>query len=392
MLALGSTGAQAADSATEALTTGKVSFNARARYEHAAQDGLRDSNALTLRPRLGYTTAAWQGLQAMVEFENVTAIDGDAYNQAGINPGGAGRAVIADPESSEVNQAWLSYKSDKFLLKAGRQRLVYDNARFVGDVAWRQNMQTFDAVSLTTNPTDALTVNYAWLSQINRVFGEKSTQGRWDSNSHLLNAAFKAAPGITVTGYAYLLDFENSLPNSSATYGVSVVGARTLDKDSGARLSWRAEYAHQTDYADQPLDYSADYYVVELGYAQKKFNLGTGWEVLGSDDGLKGFATPLATLHAFNGWADLFLGTPAAGLENLYAWVGGTLPGAIGARLAYHEFKAERGSLDYGTEWNVQFTKAIDKNWSVLLKAADFRRDQAFADVTKIWAQVDFAF
>ena len=43
--------------------------------------------------------------------------------------------------------------------------------------------------------------------------------------------------------------------------------------------------------------------------------------MLGSDGGVAAFQTPLATLHAFNGWADLFLTTPARGLRAWWASV-----------------------------------------------------------------------
>ena len=37
-----------------------------------------------------------------------------------------------------------------------------------------------------------------------------------------------------------------------------------------------------------------------------------------ASDNSQGFRTPLATLHAFNGWADLFLDTPPDGLSDIY--------------------------------------------------------------------------
>ena len=33
-------------------------------------------------------------------------------------------------------------------------------------------------------------------------------------------------------------------------------------------------------------------------------------------NGARGFSTPLATLHAFQGWADVFLNTPADGVDD----------------------------------------------------------------------------
>ncbi|MFM9081449.1 MAG: hypothetical protein ACKOTE_15195, partial [Opitutaceae bacterium] len=123
----------------EAVAAGRFSVNARLRYEGVTQAGRRDANALTLRTRLGYTTAAFRGWRAMAELENITAADGDAYSQSGLNAGGAGRAVVGDPETTELNQAFLSYQRGETIVSAGRQRLVLDNARFVGEGAWRQN-------------------------------------------------------------------------------------------------------------------------------------------------------------------------------------------------------------------------------------------------------------
>ena len=42
----------------------------------------------------------------------------------------------------------------------------------------------------------------------------------------------------------------------------------------------------------------------------------SGYELLGSDGVTVAFSTPLATLHAFEGWADKFLATPAAGITD----------------------------------------------------------------------------
>jgi hypothetical protein len=170
---------------SEAFAQGKVSLNVRARYEGVEQTGLKDADALTLRTRLGFTTAALNGLKASVEFENITSPDGDRYSQAGLNPGGAGRAVVADPEGSEVNQAWLAYTSGKTTATLGRQRLALDNFRFVGDVGWRQNAQTFDGFVVQDKTLDKTTLTYGYLSRINRIFGDRHALGNWDSDSHV---------------------------------------------------------------------------------------------------------------------------------------------------------------------------------------------------------------
>jgi hypothetical protein len=378
----------AAESFGDALTQGKASVNLRARYEAVEQTGLKDADALTLRTRVGYTTAPFQGLKAMVEFENIASPDGDAYSQAGLNPGGAGRAVVADPEGSEVNQAWLAYTSGQTTATAGRQRLVLDNVRFVGDVGWRQNAQTFDGFVLSDKTLAKTTLTYAWLGRINRVFGDDHAQGNWDSDSHILNASYAGLKAGTLTAYAYLLDFDNAAAQSCATYGASFAGAAPVS--AALKLTYRLEAATQGDYGSSALSYTTDYYALELGLAGKPGALAIGYEKLGSDGGVS-FRTPLATLHAFNGWADMFLATPANGIEDTYIKAAATLPGDISFLAFYHKFTAARLGADYGTELDLQLTRKFGKFVTGTIKYAGFDRDStAFADVDKFWVMAEF--
>jgi hypothetical protein len=214
-------------SLAEALAQGKVSLQLRARFEGVDQTGLRDAEAVTLRTRLGFTSAAWSGWSGSVEAESIAALDGDRYSQAGLNPGGAGRAVVADPTSTEINQAFLrGIFPASTVATLGRQRLVLDNARFIGDVGWRQNQQTFDAFTLQTQALPKTTLTYAYLHRIHRVFGDRHPQGNWKSASHVVHGARTGLPaGGTLAVYAYLLDFDNAAANACATYGLSYTGS-----------------------------------------------------------------------------------------------------------------------------------------------------------------------
>src|SRR5690606_11968653 len=117
-------------------------------------------------------------------------------------------------------------------------------------------------------------------------------------------------------------------------------------------LNWIASYATQSDYADNPNRFSANYYLLEGGATFGRFGLRAGYEVLGGDSRPnRAFQTPLATLHAFNGWADKFLTTPAGGIEDLY--VGGSASvGPVALQLVWHDYQAEAIDMDYGSEWN----------------------------------------
>ncbi len=369
----------------------RLSLSARLRYEDVHQTGFADATAFTLRTRLGVSPEPWHGWSALLEGENILPLGGDRYSQAGLNPGGAGRAVVADPTGTEINQAWLAFKRGGTTVTAGRQRLVLDNARFVGDVGWRQNMQTFDAMVVQDRTLDDTVLTYAWLDRINRVFGNRHPQGSWESDSHLLNASCAGLEGGTLTGYAYLLDFGSAAAaQSCATYGASFAGGVKLPR--GLRLGYRAEAAWQTDHSASPLDYSARYYVVEAGVSSAAAGLAAGHEVLGAGDGV-GFKTPLATLHAFNGWADLFLTTPAAGLHDTYLKGTANLPGGLSLLVSQHWFGTDRAGADPGREFNLQAARKFGPHVGALLKYANFRRDSAaFPNVQKVWAQIELVY
>ena len=383
----------------EAFTKGKFNINVRARYEYVDQDGLpKDANAATIRTRFGFTTAPVHGFQGMIEAENITAADDGCYDAAGTSGQAGIRPVVADPETTEINQAWLSYSyTNQVAVKAGRQRLVLDNQRFIGDVGWRQNQQTFDSVFGSYTPCKDFSLSYGYLWEVNRVFGDVSglPAGNTDfeSDSHLVNATFSGCKYGKLVGYAYLLDLENDagFNNSCATYGLSFAGSAPVSEK--VKLEYRAEFAIQTDYADSTQDYETEYYNLELGANVKPFVVGAGYEVLGSDNNV-GFKTPLATGHAFNGWADVFLATPARGLQDLYAFAQVTLPAEIPLRAVYHKFDSDAGSDDYGSEIDLIASKKFGKHWSALLKYAYYMGEDApyTADVQKFWAQVEFNF
>ena len=380
-----------ADSLETALARGKFSLNERLRWEYADQSNLRASNAFTLRSRFGFTTAPVAGFQGMVEGENIAVLnDSNDYNASGTNAGGAGRTVVADPAVTDLNQAWLSYTLADTTLKAGRQRIVLDNHRFVGDSGWRQNAQTFDAATLVTKPASTVTAFYGYVSRVSRVYGNKSPQPDFNSDSHLVNVAYAGSSYGTLTGYAYLLGFKNSPANSANTFGASFVGAAPVTKEF--KVTYRAEAATQHDARNNPLGYSARYYVAELGGAVAPFDFGAGYEVLGSDHGRKGFATPLATLHAFNGWADLFVNTPPRGLRDSYGSVGVALPGGFPLKVVDHSFRSDVAAQSYGNEWDAQLAHKVGKAWTFIAKYARYDGRTPFFDTERIWVQTEYNF
>ncbi len=384
----------------EAFTEGKLSANARVRYEFVEQDTLQNADSLTARLRLGYTTREYQGFQAMLEGEAVSQLAGDAYDGTGSFPLPPA-ATIADPEHYEINQAWLAYRYDTLRATLGRQRVVLDNARFVGDVGWRQNQQTFDAVLLQDKSFKHTTLTYAYLDRINRVFDDSAPQYDWASDSHLVHASFAGLPFGTLAAYGYLLDFDETnqgaFNNSSQTYGASFSGSRPVTEDWKAL--YRLEYATQSDHGSSALDYRANYYAAELGASCQGHSLSFNYEVLGSDESRvgTGFKTPLATLHSHNGWADKFLATPDAGLEDINLKAVAKLPADLTLLARYHWFSAEDVSVRYGTELDLQLTYQYDSRLSFSAKTAFYEASSSFLgpisqDTDKYWLQAEFVY
>lgn len=374
-----------------AVARGDASGSFYLRYEAVDEDNaLENAEALTLRSALKYTTATLNGFTGVIELEDVRIVGVGDYSApvSGYNPGRY--SVIADAETTELNQSYLQYVSGGFTTRLGRQDIRYDNQRFIGAVPWRQDYQSFDALTLEykKDAAQTYTLDYHYLTQRERIFAQDADI---DSKDHLFHGVVTTPIG-SLTGYAYLLEEDIALDNSLDTYGVRLAGTRNV---GGFDATYLAEYATQ-DSERGLAEFDADYYVVEGGVTVKGVALKLGLESLGSDNGAYGFATPLATLHAFQGWADQFLATPVEGIEDAYLNIAGPLAGGT-LTFVYHDFSAERSTVtvdDLGDEFNVQWVRPIKNNYQYGIKYADYRQGDLLAKVDKqvfwTWIQMTF--
>lgn len=377
-----------ADSISEAIDGGDVALNLRYRYENVDQDGKpEDADASTLRSRITLKSGVAEGFMGLVEVDNVSYIGNDNFNNT--ENGKTNYPVVADPDYTEVNQAFISYAfDDKNKATLGRQRINHSGQRFLGGVGWRQNEQTFDAASISLAPLKSLTVNYSYIWDVNRIFGPEGADADFEGDSHALIATYKIADGHTLSGFSYLLDLEEAPALSSSTYGLEYKGG--FNVSDGVSLGVNLSYAEQSDYKDSPLDYDAGYYFAELAIKTQPVTVALGYEVLESDNGI-GFKTPLATLHKFQGFADKFLVTPAGGIEDTYLKVATKIAG-VKLIAFYHDFEAETGGMDYGSEFDFIAAYKFSKNYSVLFKYAAYEADDFSTDTDKAWLMVTATF
>jgi len=387
--------AEQAANLVEAFTKGTPDIAFRYRYGHIDDAGFaQNSKASTLRTMIGYRTKEFHYTSGYIQFRNVTVIGKERYNDT-LN-GQVTRPPEADPEATEVDQAYVKFNGiPDTSITVGRRKLKLGNQRFISDLGWRQNNRSFDGAVIENWSLPDTKLTYAYAYNVNRAFTDKSPNGNFDSgtNVHLFNAVYKGLPYMRLEGYSYLLDLEGTVappPHafSSATFGANIKGSHKFS--DGLKLHYTGEYAHQVDYADNPRDYSLDYYRIEGGLKAYGFGLSAGLEVFDSD-GVGSFAAPLGLLHAFGGWADKFLPAPATGMEDYYLKasykVKGTNTPLDGTKLMvhYHDFKAENGGAHYGDEWDAGIVKPFGPHYMVALHYANYNAKAFSTDAEKVW-------
>ncbi len=357
----------------------KPTIDIRARYEFADVDGLDQSHALTFRERLGLKTKEWNGFSAFIEGEFSQAVVDDYNSGAGptAEPFDAANSPILDPETNELNQGYVQYSGFDTVAKVGRQRIIYDNAAFIGNVGWRQNEQTYDAISFVNKSIDGLTVNYAYLNQVNRIFGSDADSAIGflpgfanvqyvGADAHLLNASYKVNDGLTIGSYAYIMNFEDLGAWDNNTFGASVkatlagfdlYGEVAFQEKAGLLGEGETWYTHTT--ASKKL-------------GSQVFTL--GFESLGA-----GFKTPLATVHAFNGFADATDGARISGAHNGLTdlYLSHTTPLFAGIKWTnvIHGLGDNDASSGYGWAFDSVLTKKFDENFTAIAKFGHFESE-----------------
>ncbi|WP_169577661.1 alginate export family protein [Sinimarinibacterium sp. CAU 1509] len=359
------------------LHGGTTQLDLRLRYESVEQDNLdKEANALTLRTRLGYSTRAVADVTAFVEFEHTAALVDDYA------PETAGRPVVADPEGSELNRYGVQYAvTPEILLSAGRQRLIYDNARWIGNVGWRQNEQTFDGVFLHAGMFKTVTIDAAYLSTVNTI-----TLSNVEVRAELLRVHWAIDPKIGLSAYGYWIDNEDPAAADLDTFGLRATGKVGLAP--ATQLRYSAEMAEQRAVRGSDR-FDTRYGLAELALERNPLALKLGYELLGSDAGDFALQTPLGTRHAFQGWADVFLKTPDAGLRDAYVAVDAKLPWCgIGA--AYHQFRSDESHDDLGRELDARISVSLPYDVQGQIKLARYRANDYGVDTDKLWLQIEY--
>ena len=365
-----------------------TAIDARLRYELVDDDAVpSDANAVTLRTRLSFSASRKRFGSGHFEFEDVRPVGHDRFNSTA--NGKTNFAVVADPEATEVNRAWWRYTTGHAIaIKLGRQLVNRDRGRILGHVGWRQNQQTFDA--LTAERGDGRFRFWSgYLTRANRIFGDEhpnSVLRQFELDAWAGEGTAHLGPG-TATVIVQYLEFENDPMRSHRNLGLRWVGTHRMENDH--RIEYRAQWIDQDSHANGASTNEADYFAAEAGFETKRWGVGANVEQL-SGDGIYGFQRPLATLHAYNGWADRFLSTPSDGLVDYFIDGRLALKGCV-LSAQYHRFDADNGSLHYGDELGLAVSHKFADRFDVMLKYAGHQAGDVGSDVHKLWLSVRLA-
>ena len=417
-----------ADSWLDTIKEGKSLSSVRARYERVEQEGfqsaaatapkLDDAYAFTTRTLIGWQTAPFKNFSFGAQITDVHEFNDDfndrrdnlpEHNNGTASSNAFKRQFpnIVDPGFTDINQLfvdWTGIKNTK--LRLGRQIVNLDNVRFVGDIAFRQNTQVFDGISVVNKSIPDTEIFASHFTKVRQV----NTKLR-DGNISLLNVKYRWLPTESLTGYAYLVGVENLSQNNgvptaigTAAQGGNGLGASddlvktaTTDASSktfGVRLdgvhvfnpTWKglytAEYAKQDDYQGGSPLIDAHYFKLGGGVGYDVWSVRIDHEKLSSNNGKYAFQTPLGTNHLFQGWADHFLATPRQGIEDTFITFAGSIEKAK-LFADYHVFKSDKDFQSigkqgdkYGTEFDASVLYPFTDNmWGKIEYAKFFESD-----------------
>ena len=378
--------------------TDRIQFfgESRLRLETADEQNLDDNAvALTQLLRPGFEFEISSKFTVLVEAEALFAIVDDFDDGTGNQPG---RPLVIDPNGLELNRAQLRYAfTPQTFVTLGRQKIAIDDQRFLGPAAFRQNDQTFDGVHFSSRIFGPTTLQAGYFNRVNRVQGADNPIGRFRGDSYYFNANIPTPVG-RVGVFHYAFDLGTAGPTlqdnvfSNQTTGFRLDGRYHRDEYG---IDWEASYARQTDFADNPADYSADYWLLGAQAYAGPARLSVRFESLGAAEE-QSFQTPLGTLHRFQGAADIFLVTPAEGLEDLEVrgrWSFGRRGPFtnISTALYYHRFEPESGGPSFGDEIDFDVTATFGR-FALAFTAAHYDANTFATDTRRFFLSLTHRF
>ncbi|OKL41497.1 alginate export family protein [Pontibacter flavimaris] len=266
---------------------------------------------------------------------------------------GADQSTISNLEGGKLflHQAWgevilsdsSSIKVDHLSIKAGRQEIMYDDSRLLGNLDWLQQARRHDAVVLKFS-------HKGWVADAGFAFNQnhgKDTPGK-SGNIYQSIPAVPVAPGTNGIGMQYksmqygyvartgsfgklsMLVFKDDFQKTETVEGtttfkegvnsrVTIGGALFANLSGNLSLNAAAYYQGNNDRLGHSLD--AYNLTMDAAYTSGKFTINPGFDFLSGNNTSKQskvnhrFDPLYGTPHKFWGFLDYFYVADAFGME-----------------------------------------------------------------------------
>lgn len=258
-----------------------------------------------------------------------------------------------------LHQAWMEYGiGSYFALKAGRQELVYDDARLLGNVDWVQQGRSHDAVLLKFRiGSTKVDAGGAYNQQGDPLFGNVyEVTGNYKTLQFLWAHQDFGKTGISLMAINHGMQFQDPSDSSFRTVFSQTIGPR-LTTGIG-KLQVAGAFYYQTGRNAKNRVSDAFYMALSAEHPLTgRWKAGAGFEYLSgtserdkANPGYKdkSFNPLYGTGHKFNGHMDYFyVGNHAGsvGLQDIYIDLRYS-SGNYSAYLTGHYFAAAAGILD----------------------------------------------
>jgi hypothetical protein len=235
-------------------------------------------------------------------------------------------AQLQDTPSVAAHEMWgeIDFTSNLHL-KVGRQELVYDDHRLLGNVNWAQQARSHDAVLLKTQSEKwQAHIGAAYNNEKEQLFRTPYTQNNYRS-LFFLWSKFKPSKEFNISTLAIADGFQGADIAVDETIYRYTAGTHAQLESGKTNFTGTFYYQFGTDVSNK--DISAYMFALNAMYKYRKTNFEVGLDYLsGTDlsekDKMKTFNTLYATNHKFYGWMDYFLNIPLhtaqGGLSDLY--------------------------------------------------------------------------
>jgi hypothetical protein len=375
-----------------------IDVAARLRAIHVDQE-VTHGKAGSALLRVSLESTWHEHIDSLVQLDHIATFFRDNHSDGVRNPD---RPLIPGPPGTDINQAFIRYRPGPATISLGRQRIEYDNQRFVGSDNYWQREQTFDSLSTEFLFSSTSRIHYAYIANAKRIFGDRTlpdtdytlpsfnhlppellADHRHDT--HLLRLEWNEWDYQQLVFYSYLIDNRDLSEWSNDTMGLRYRYSR---RAATLRYRLEAEIARQK-LTKVPGNPEPDYRMLEIGLGRGSVEVLARHEVLGADDG-SGFITPLGSVYRFQGLAGVFSYTPANGVvDNSLGFTWRAHPWRIDT--TWHHFRSDAGDRRYGRELDIDVNYQLTRQHRLQLRYAHFRSASPYLNDQQILA-LDYSY